>query len=218
MTIHSTSEWLSVLHPNFCEAISNLSSLERLAIHLDPGRTSPVLASDLSMATPTTTSTTSTSLVPTSETHSSCLNSSSFVSVDLVWTRVLALNENEELYERGAAFFCDWTLLSNIAIDEEAGIDYDEDCRPGDKTADNVWKGGLKAFSPDPVLWVERDLNLFTNRHGRVVPMEEISQMETSITLTISTEKRYSTLTKPQDELYRCSRSNLDGKNFPPNS
>lgn len=37
MTIHSTSEWLSVLHPNFCEAISNLSSLERLAIHLDPG-------------------------------------------------------------------------------------------------------------------------------------------------------------------------------------
>ncbi|KAG9698725.1 alcohol oxidase, partial [Aureobasidium melanogenum] len=117
-----------------------------------------------------------------------------FLKIVTLWSdeqyQVLALNENEELYERGAAFFCDWTLLSNIAIDEEAGIDYDEDCRPGDKTADNVWKGGLKAFSPDPVLWVERDLNLFTNRHGRVVPMEEISQMETSITLTISTEKR----------------------------
>ncbi|KAG9945026.1 hypothetical protein KCU85_g7464, partial [Aureobasidium melanogenum] len=64
---------------------------------------------------------------------------------------------------------------SSIVSDVDAGVcDYDEDLEAIVVTPDNVWKGSSKAFSPDPVPWVKRDLNHFTNKQGHVIPIEEI--------------------------------------------
>ncbi|KAH0391968.1 hypothetical protein KCU89_g13954, partial [Aureobasidium melanogenum] len=98
-------------------------------------------------------------------------------SIELVWTGILAPDENDELHERGAAFSWNWTLHSNIAIDEEAGVNeyHHEDIETSEVTPANVWKGSPKAFSPDPVPWVERDLNIFTNKQGHIMPIEDVA-------------------------------------------
>ncbi|KAH0156116.1 hypothetical protein KCU67_g8446, partial [Aureobasidium melanogenum] len=176
MTIHSTSEWPSALHPNFCEAISHLLRLQRLGIHLDQGV--DLIDQDLAALYPLENLTSLGIWSQHGDTDYDVNNlhvSSVYfrdalfvlefigsVSIDLVWTGVLAPDEIQELRERGAASSHNWTLHSIITMEDEAGMgDYGDD-EPDEVTPDDVWKGSLKAFSPDPSTWVKRDLNLFT--------------------------------------------------------
>jgi hypothetical protein len=189
MTIHNTSEWPSVLHPNFCDAISNLSSLERLGIHLDRGidLIDQDLAALYSLQHLTSLGIWSQHGDTDYDVNSLHVSSAYFrdalfvleliesVSIDLVWTGVLAPDEIQELLERGAASSHNWTLHSIITMGDEAGMgDYGDD-EPDEVTPDDVWKGSLKAFSPDPVPWVERDLNIFTNKQGHIMPIEDVA-------------------------------------------
>ncbi|KAH0156128.1 hypothetical protein KCU67_g8443, partial [Aureobasidium melanogenum] len=176
MNIHSTSERPSVLHPNFCDAISNLWNLKRLGIHLDQGL--DLIDQDLAALYPLENLTSLGIWSQHGDTdydvnnlHISSvyfrdalfvLELIELVSIDLVWTGVLAPDGIQELRERGAASSHNWTLHSIITMEDEAGVgDYGDD-EPDEVTPDDVWKGSLKAFSPDPSTWVKRDLNLFT--------------------------------------------------------
>ncbi|KAG9516548.1 hypothetical protein KCV07_g6744, partial [Aureobasidium melanogenum] len=171
MNIHSTSERPSVLHPNFCDAISNLWNLKRLGIHLYQGV--DLIDQDLGALYPLENLT---SLGIWSQ-HGDTDYDVNNLYVSSVYFRdalfVLELIESE-LRERGAASSHNWTLHSIITMEDEAGVGDSGDDEPDEVTPEDVWKGSLKAFSPDPSTWVKRDLNLFTDRHGRVIPLEEI--------------------------------------------
>lgn len=99
------------------------------------------------------------------------LESTESVSIDPIWTGIFAPREDEELHERGAKLFRNWVVRSDIISREEAAPDDDA----GGATTDDVWRGSLEAFSPDPVTWVKRDLDYFTSRRGDVIPIEEVA-------------------------------------------
>lgn len=191
ITVHNNSEWHSVLHPGICDGISTLWSLKRLNIHLDRGvdMTDQDLAAlyplenliELGIWSQHGDTDEDVNNLHISPSH---LRDALYVleligsaSIELVWTGILAPDENDELHERGAAFSWNWTLHSNIAIDEETGVNesHHENIGASEVTPANVWKGSLKAFSPDPVPWVERNLNIFTNKQGYIMPIEDVA-------------------------------------------
>ncbi|KAH0365906.1 hypothetical protein KCU65_g5736, partial [Aureobasidium melanogenum] len=202
ITVHNNNEWQLVLHQNLFEGISNLWSLRRLNIHLDLGvdMTDQGLAVLYPLENLTElgiwllhgdgdTDQDSNNLhVSTSHFRDALyvLELIESASVDLVWTGILARDESKELHERGGAFSRYWTLQSNVVSgekvelddyygDEEAGVDeVFEDFEASEVTPDDVWKGSSKAFSHDPVPWVDRDLNIFTNEQGHIIPIEEV--------------------------------------------
>lgn len=72
-----------------------------------------------------------------------------------------------------------YMALFELSVDEEASFgwpsydDYDtvvEDVMP----QNSVWKGSLKAFAPDPVGWLPRDLKVHVNKHGKVIPVQKL--------------------------------------------
>ncbi|KAH0336419.1 hypothetical protein KCU74_g2020, partial [Aureobasidium melanogenum] len=191
ITVHNASEWPSMLHPNLCDGISNLLSLKCLNIHLDRGV--DMIDQDLAALYPLE-NLTELGLWPLHADGDSDQDANNLhvstphfrdalyvleliksATVDLVWTGILTPDESKELHERGAAFSRYWTLQSNIISDEDAGVcDDHEDLKASEVTPDDVWKGSQRAFSPDPVPWVDRDLNIFTDKQGHILPIEEI--------------------------------------------
>jgi len=74
----------------------------------------------------------------------------------------------------------DHLSLFDFSHDEQASfgwpsIDDYKDNIEEPPTQNDVWRGSLKAFSPDPVGWETRDLNVHVDSRGNVTPMSQVA-------------------------------------------
>lgn len=162
ITVLSTDERSSNLHPNVFVGISTLSNLTHLSIDLADGV--DLTDEDLAALQPLRKLTNLFIQSDHGETGPevntlhisgfklraaiSVLSSIDAVSIDLVRTGTLTSAENDELHERGSVFSRNWILPSDITIAEEAGLGGEMDSAPVRQIFLNeFWKGSQEAFS-----------------------------------------------------------------------
>lgn len=191
ITLLNATQLPIVAHPDTFIAISSLTTLPTLEISL--GAKVDITDADLAAMRPLenlvdlavwsrhgSTGDSLNSLHVSSTSIISALNVLETIkcaSLDIEWTGVLAADQKADIQQRVPAFCRGWIVPPNVTFHEEAAFGWSRDeTRDTTKaTADSVWKASIEAFSPDPVPWIDRDLKVFVNDRGLVIPLEEVA-------------------------------------------
>ena len=99
--------------------------------------------------------------------------------VDIQTPIIVTYDEAVQITEKIKAISHDHIDLFNFSVDEQASLGWpsieDYEALIEDSPNQNdVWRGSLKAFSPDPVGWEPRDLSVHVDSRGNVTPMSQV--------------------------------------------